>query len=106
MNFEINKDDRASERSSNSSRRFYVRAPSVSAVRRALHRAPGGARVVGRYDRETIECLHTMDEHSYGRHWPVIVSRLEKAGLSVTLRPISDVSDIMADDQPWNGPRT
>jgi hypothetical protein len=63
--------------------RFYVRAPSVNAVRRALHRAPGGVRVVGREDRETILCTHTMDEHSLGRHWPVILSRLHKAGLDV-----------------------
>lgn len=66
--------------------RFLVRAESVNAVRRALGRAPGGARVVGRFDRETIECSHTMDEHSFQRHWPVIVSRLEKAGLSVVPR--------------------
>jgi hypothetical protein len=83
MDIEINKDDGSSERSSESTRRFFVRAQSVSAVRRALHRAPGGARVVGRHDRETIECSHTMDEHSYSRHWPVILSRLEKAGLGV-----------------------
>ncbi|MHC5543385.1 hypothetical protein ACYOEI_34615 [Singulisphaera rosea] len=61
--------------------RFYVRAPSVNAVRKALGRAPGGVRVVGRYDREKIECSHTMDSHSYERHWPVIMSRLSKAGL-------------------------
>ena len=63
--------------------RFLVLAPSVNAVRRALHRAPGGVRVVGRQDRETILCTHTMDEHSLGRHWPVILSRLHKAGLGV-----------------------
>lgn len=63
--------------------RFYVRAKSVNAVRKALGRAPGGVRVVGRYDRETIECDHTMEEHSLARHWPVVVSRLSKAGLSV-----------------------
>lgn len=67
--------------------RFYVDAPSVSAVRRALHRAPGGARVVGRHDRRTIACSHTMDAHSFARHWPVILSRLEKAGLRATHRP-------------------
>ncbi|MBX6313498.1 MAG: hypothetical protein IRY99_11365 [Isosphaeraceae bacterium] len=67
--------------------RFYVRAPSINAVRRALGRAPGGARVVGRYDRETIECLHTMDERSRARHWPMLVSRLERAGLTVVERP-------------------
>ena len=44
--------------------RFFVKAGSVNAVRKALARAPGGARVVGRYDRETIECAHTMDAHS------------------------------------------
>jgi hypothetical protein len=68
-------------------RRFYVRAQSVSAVRRALDRAPGGARVVGRHDRETILCTHTMDGYSRARHWKVIVSRLGKAGLSVVARP-------------------
>jgi hypothetical protein len=62
--------------------RFYVRAPSVNAVRRALYRAPGGARVVGRQDRERILCTHTMDEHSLARHWRVILSRLQKAGLT------------------------
>jgi hypothetical protein len=72
-----------------SDRRFYVLAPSVSAVRRALFRAPGGAKVVGRYDRATILCSHTMDEHSLGRHWPVIKSRLEKAGLAIVERPES-----------------
>jgi len=70
-------------------RRFYVRAPSVSAVRRALFRAPGGARVVGRHDRETIECSHTMDERSFARHWSIILNRLDKAGLNVTSRPES-----------------
>jgi hypothetical protein len=63
--------------------RFLVRAPSINAVRRALYRAPGGVQVVGRQDRETILCTHTMDEHSLSRHWPVIVSRLEKAGLTL-----------------------
>jgi hypothetical protein len=67
--------------------RFYVKAASVNQVRRALGRAPGGARVVGRFDREMIECRHTMDEHSFARHWPVIVSRLEGAGLAVVERP-------------------
>jgi hypothetical protein len=66
---------------------FYVRAPSINAVRRALHRAPGGARVVGRHDRDTVVCNHTMDSHSLGRHWRVIVSRLAKAGLAVVARP-------------------
>jgi hypothetical protein len=73
----------ASERESRPCSRFLVRAPSINAVRRALHRAPGGVRVVGRQDRETILCTHTMDEHSLARHWPVIVSRLHKAGLSL-----------------------
>jgi hypothetical protein len=67
--------------------RFYVRAKSVNAVRKALGRAPGGVRVVGRYDRDTIECRHTMEAHSLARHWPVVVSRLHKAGLSVVARP-------------------
>jgi hypothetical protein len=71
-------------------RTFYVRAPSVSVVRRALDRAPGGARVSGRHDRETILCTHTMDGHSLARHWKVIVSRLGKAGLAVVTRPPRD----------------
>jgi hypothetical protein len=79
--------------------RFYVRAPSVSAVRRALARAPGGAVVVGRYDRETIECVHTMTEHSLARHWPVVLSRLQKAGLTVVERPSA-----APDDVPSSGP--
>jgi hypothetical protein len=77
------RDQPESELGAASSGRFYVRAPSINAVRRALHRAPGGVRVVGRQDRETILCTHTMDEHSLARHWPVIVSRLHKAGLSL-----------------------
>jgi hypothetical protein len=67
--------------------RFLVKAASVNAVRRALDRAPGGARVVGRFDRETIECVHTMSAHSLHRHWPVLLSRIGKAGLSVVERP-------------------
>ena len=42
---------------------------------------------MGRHDRETILCTHTMDGHSLGRHWQVIVSRLAKAGLAVVARP-------------------
>jgi len=83
---ENNKDEGTVDSSSARSARFYVRARSVNAVRRALYRAPGGARVVGRFDRDTIECQHTMDGHSYRRHWPVIASRLEKAGLVVVAR--------------------
>jgi hypothetical protein len=67
--------------------RFFVRATSVNQVRRALGRAPGGARVIGRFDRETIECQHTMNEQSYQRHWPVLESRLERAGLMVVESP-------------------
>lgn len=43
--------------------RFFVRAGSVNEVRRALGRSPGGVRVVGRFDRETIEVRHTMTGH-------------------------------------------
>jgi hypothetical protein len=71
---------------------FFVRASSVNAVRRALDRAPGGARVIGRYDRETIECGHTMAAHSLSRHWPILLSRLDKAGLTVVDRPGSSDS--------------
>ena len=67
--------------------RFFVKAASVNAVRKALDRAPGGARVVGRFDRETIECRHTMAAQSLARHWPVLLSRLDKAGLTVVERP-------------------
>lgn len=70
--------------------RFYVAAPSVSAVRKALFRAPGGARVVGRFDRETIECAHTMNAHGFSRHWPIVLSRLGKAGLRVVPRPTAE----------------
>jgi hypothetical protein len=72
-----------------SPRRFYVRAPSISSVRRALYRAPGGAKVLGRFDRTTILCSHTMDAHSLARHWPVIRSRIENAGLALVDRPES-----------------
>src|SRR5437870_2342157 len=81
------RDDEFAEREAEPDRRFFVRAPSINAVRRALHRSPGGVRVVGRHDRETILCTHTMDGHSLSRHWPVIVSRLEKAGLSIARPP-------------------
>jgi hypothetical protein len=67
--------------------RFYVRARSVNAVRRALGRAPGGVRVIGRFDRDTIECGHTMEPHSLARHWPVVLSRLAGAGLAVVAKP-------------------
>ena len=79
----VTRDDEFEERSPEVDRRFYVRAPSVNAVRRALHRVPGGVKVMGRHDRETILCTHTMDGHSLSRHWPVIVSRLGKAGLRI-----------------------
>ncbi len=63
--------------------RFLVRARSVNEVRRALGTSPpGGVRVVGRFDRDRIECRHTMDESSYAKLWPILASRLAKAGLS------------------------
>lgn len=73
-------------------RRFLVRAKSVNEVRRALGRAPGGVRVVGRFDRETIECVHTMEAHSLSRHWPIVLSRLTSAGLSVVPRGETDIT--------------
>jgi hypothetical protein len=87
-----NNEESLPERAVDAGRQFYVCAPSTNAVRKALHRAPGGARVVGRHDRATIQCTHTMDEHSLGRHWPVIVSRLGKAGLAVVPRPATKTS--------------
>jgi hypothetical protein len=78
-----NRDQPEAELAASASGKFRVRAPSINAVRRALYRAPGGVRVIGRQDRETILCIHTMDEHSLARHWPIIVSRLHKAGLSL-----------------------
>lgn len=72
---------------------FLVKAPSVNAVRRALGRAPGGVRVRGRHDRETILCGHTMNAHSLRRHWPVILSRLEGAGLSVVREPEAEENE-------------
>ena len=83
MELDHSKEAAEAERGAMPTDRFLVVAPSVNAVRRALYRAPGGVKVVGRHDRETILCTHTMDEHSLSRHWPVIVSRLEKAGLSL-----------------------
>ena len=77
--------------------RFLVRAKSVNAVRKALGRAPGGVRVVGRFDRETIECAHTMEAHSLSRHWPVVVSRLAKAGLTV-VKPAEPETNPDSDD--------
>ena len=68
--------------------RFFVQAGSVNQVRKALDRAPGGAQVIGRYDRRLIECGHTMAAQSYARHWPVLLSRLGKAGLTVVDRPL------------------
>lgn len=83
-------DEGAIDRDAAARMRFLVAAPSVSVVRRALHRAPGGVRVVGRFDRETIECEHAMTARSFARHWPVVRSRLEKAGLRVVARPPGD----------------
>jgi hypothetical protein len=80
--------------------RFYVKATSVNQVRRALGRAPGGARVVGRFDRETIECRHTMDAHSFSRHWPVILSRLERSGLLVVSRPGAELIPRTDEESP------
>ncbi len=78
--------------------RFYVKASSVNAVRRALDRAPGGARVIGRFDRETIECVHTMSSQSHHRHWPVLLSRLGKAGLTVVDGPrVESIEEAQAD---------
>ncbi len=57
----------------------------------------GRSAVVGRHDRATIQCTHTMDEHSLGRHWPVIVSRLGKAGLAVVPRPAKGTTDLKKD---------
>jgi hypothetical protein len=84
-------------------RTFYVRAPSINAVRRALDRAPGGARVVGRHDRETILCSHTMDGHSLSRHWKVIVSRLAKAGLAIVARPPRESGSTDRSDETSHG---
>jgi hypothetical protein len=49
-------------------------------------------RVIGRHDRDLVVCTHTMDEHSLARHWPVILSRLAKAGLAVASRPGSSIA--------------
>lgn len=68
--------------------RFFVQARSVNQVRKALDRAPGGAQVIGRYDRGTIECGHTMSSHSLRRHWPVLLSRFEKDGIVVVDPPL------------------
>ena len=91
--------------------RFFVKAASVNSVRRALDRAPGGARVIGRFDRETIECGHTMAAQSLSRHWPIVLSRLDKAGLDRGRAPRVDsgalrtgftrlTRTVFIDDQP------
>ncbi|MFI5458168.1 MAG: hypothetical protein ACHRXM_22260 [Isosphaerales bacterium] len=90
MNPDHSKTEGSQEREAALDSRFYVLAPSINAVRRPLHRAPGGVRVVGRHDRDTILCTHTMDRQSMARHWPVIVSRLAKAGLAIVPRPGSE----------------
>ena len=94
MDIDHSRDEDEGELGASRSDRFLVRAPSINAVRRALYRAPGGVRVVGREDRETILCTHTMDEHSLARHWPVILSRLHKAGLGVVPRGTKTSGDI------------
>ena len=71
-----------------------MRAPSVSAVRRALIGRLAGRGSIGRHDRETILCRHTMDGHSFSRHWKVIVSRLTKAGLAVVARTPRETGSI------------
>ena len=67
--------------------RFFIRATSVNQVRKALDRAPGGAQVIGRFNRQVIECGHTMSAQSLSRHWPILLSRFEKAGIVVVERP-------------------
>ena len=86
--------------------RFFVKAGSVNAVRRALGRAPGGVRVIGRHDRETIECRHTMEAHSLARHWPIVLSRLQGAGLEVVERPGPLVSDGDGETNSLRGTRS
>lgn len=81
--------------------RFFVRAASINQVRKALDRAPGGAQVIGRFDRQTIECGHTMSTQSLGRHWPVLLSRFEKTGITVVDRPATQNA---ADDPPSGRP--
>ena len=77
--------------------RFFVQAASINQVRKALNRAPGGAQVIGRFDRQVIECGHTMSTQSMARHWPVLLSRFEKAGLCVVDRPLTYNEPVEAD---------
>jgi hypothetical protein len=67
--------------------RFFVVAKSVNQVKRALIHTAGGVRVIGRFDRETIECSHTMEAQSFKKNWPIILSRLGAAGLPLVDRP-------------------
>ena len=85
--------------------RFFVKAASVNQVRKALDRAPGGAQVIGRYDRQVIECGHTMSTHSLARHWPVLLSRFEKAGITVVERPsmVDESADRYEESDPVPG---
>ena len=60
------------------------RPGSVNAVRKALGRAPGGVRVVGRFDRETIECRPHDGRRTASRGSGRSSSAgFEKAGLAV-----------------------
>lgn len=80
--------------------RFFVKAGSVNQVRKALDRAPGGAQVIGRYDRQIIECGHTMSTHSLAKHWPVLLSRFEKAGIVVVETPLTQNDETMKGVDP------
>ncbi|WZO99756.1 hypothetical protein EP7_001369 [Isosphaeraceae bacterium EP7] len=80
--------------------RFFVVAKSVNQVKRALIHTAGGVRVIGRFDRETIECSHTMESQSFKKNWPIILSRLSSAGLQLVDRPGSPGDTARPDGGP------
>jgi hypothetical protein len=43
--------------------------------------------------------MRTMEAHSLGRIWPILVSRLEKAGLTIVQRPGMDTVPAPPDDE-------
>jgi hypothetical protein len=43
--------------------------------------------------------MRTMEAHSLGRIWPILVRRLEKAGLTIVPRPGMDTLPAAPDDE-------
>ena len=87
MNVESNKDDGGGESPAAPSRRFFVKAGSVNAVRRALYRSSGRGPRGGTLRSGDNRVLAHNGWQSMIKNWPIIESRLEKAGLEVSPAP-------------------